>query len=79
MSRPNFNRTIFAGSRYHSLTSSCVWIIIIRLKMPGSTENVVNCAIWHFRGGLYKNISFFAVSKFQAGLTVWAFFTISFY
>ena len=42
-------------------------------RMPKSTENVVNCAIWHWSpAGQTKMPAafFFAVSNFQAVLTV---------
>ena len=45
--------------------------------MPGSTENMPNRAIWHLRGSLDENASFFfTVSYFQADFTVQAFSTV---
>ena len=61
LSGPDFNVTIFAESRYHSLTSSlnCVWMMSAKLtKMLGSTENVANCATWSLRGSLDENTGF---------------------
>ena len=44
--------------------------------MPELTENVANFAIWCLGNSLDENTVFFAVSKFQADLTVWVFSTV---
>ena len=41
--------------------------------MPELTENVASFAIWCLGNSLDESTVFFAVSKFKADLTVWAF------